>query len=125
MANGNILIIALNGTAIAGAKSADMDNSCETIEMASASQNTWKKFIAGRKEWTVSVGVLVATVSDAGEDLLKAGTTYTLAVKTRAGSIVVSGSAICTKASVKATRGSLMQGQFTFKGTDALAAPTQ
>lgn len=122
--NGNELIIALGGTPIACARSAQITNQCETIEIASASQNTFRKFIAGRAEWKVSVGRLVAAVSDVGTDLLRVRTTYTLAVVDRSNNIIVSGQAICTSADVQATRGSLATGSFQFQGTDALSTPT-
>lgn len=121
--NGNLLIIALNNTVIACARSAQITNQCETIEIASASQNTFKKFIPGRSEWKVSVGRLVAAVSEVGTDLLRVRTTYTLAIKDRDGHIVASGQAICTSADIQATRGSLATGSFQFLGTDALSLP--
>lgn len=120
--NGNHLIISLGGVAIAGAKSAEIQSSCEVIEMASASQNTWKKFIAGRKEWSVSVGYIVAAVNQVGTDLLRIGTTYALTIVDRDGNTIASGNAICTNDKVDAARGSLIHGSFVFKGTDALAS---
>ena len=119
---GNKMIIALDGVAIAGAKSAEIQSSCETIEMASASQNTWKKFIAGRKEWSVSVGYLVAAVNQVGSDILRIGTTYTLTIVDREGNTIASGSAICTNNKEDAAVGALIHGSFSFKGTDALSA---
>lgn len=118
--NGNTLIIALDGTAIAGARSAQITNQCETIEIASASQNTFKKFIAGRAEWKVSVGQIVATAGQVSTDLLRVRTTYTLAIKDREGTIIATGQAICVNADIQATRGSLATGSFQFQGTDAL-----
>ena len=119
--NGNELIIAIDGTAIAGARSAQITNQCETLEIASASQNTFKKFIAGRAEWKVSTGHLVAAVGDVGTNLLRVRTTYTLDIKDRDGHIIASGQAICTSADIQATRGSLTTGSFQFQGTDALS----
>ena len=117
--NGNNLIIALGGTAIAGAKSAEIRTSCDTIEIASASYNQWKKLITGRKEWSVTVGYLV-TISNTGSDLLKAGTTYVLSVKTRDGAVLAHGNAILTDVKITATRGNLIIGSFSIKGADIL-----
>lgn len=117
---GNTLIIALDGTAIAASKNADIDNGCETIEIASASQNQWKKFIAGRREWSVSVDRIVMAASDVGTDLLRVGTTYTLAVMSGS-TVIVSGSAICTHANVKTPINAIAKCSLQFKGTDALS----
>ena len=123
--NGNELIIALDGTAIAGARSAQITNQCGVIEIASAAQSTFRKFIADRAEWKVSTGHLVPAVGSVGTSLLRVRTTYTLAIKDRNGNIIASGQAICTQAEVQANRGSLMTGSFQFQGTDALSLPTQ
>ena len=51
---GKNLIVSVNGTAIAGAKSCRLQISGENIERASATNATWREFIAGRKTWTVA-----------------------------------------------------------------------
>lgn len=117
--NGNNLIIALGGTAIAGAKSAEIQTSCDKIEIASASNNTWQKLIAGRKRWNVTVGYLV-TLSNTGADLLRVGTIYTLSIKTRAGVVLAHGNALMTDCRIDAATGSLIKGSFAFTGADIL-----
>ena len=51
---GKNLIVSVNGTAIAGAKSCRLQISGENIERASATNANWREFIAGRKTWTVA-----------------------------------------------------------------------
>ena len=119
---GNDIIIMKGGTAIAAAKSADVQTKADTIEVASASSGAWKDRIAGRKDWSVSVGYLVT--SDTGlSDLLTVGTTYTLVICGRGtGATSLTGSAILTTCKITATRGNLVQGSFQFDGCGSLAA---
>lgn len=117
--NGNNILIKLNGTAIAGCKSHEIQTGCETIEISSPSQGAWREYIAGRKEWSVSVSYLVPAVANLA-DLLTVGTTYTLVIADRANASSLSGSAILTQCKQTFTRGNLVQGSFTFQGTASL-----
>ena len=76
----NILIGTMNGstfTALAAVKSHDANNSADTLEKASATQQDYKEFIPGRKEWNINVNYLVLNDSNSNvEDLLKVGTIY-------------------------------------------------
>lgn len=56
--HGRNLIVSLNGTPIVGARSCEINVSTGEIEISSPSQGTWRDFIAGRKEWTVSTSHL-------------------------------------------------------------------
>ena len=68
--NGNNIIVYKNGTAIAGAKSAEISTSAGVIEVASATSGEWREFIAGRKEWSLSCGYLI-TANSGVRDLLR------------------------------------------------------
>ena len=57
--HGNNLIVSVGGTAIAAAKSCELNVAADTIEVASPSIGDWRAFIVGRKNWNVSVGYLL------------------------------------------------------------------
>lgn len=120
----NILIGTMSGstfTALAAVKSHEANSSAETIEKASSTQQDWKEFIAGRKEWSISVNYLILQDTNTNvEDLLKVGVTYAIRIKGRTGSYKVSGNAICTQCKQDYARGTLAVGSFAFKGTGAL-----
>ena len=114
--NGNIFIVTLGGTQIAGAKSDDIEVKCDTIEVASPSQGDWREFLAGRKEWTVNTSYLVSSGGDLSK-LLTVGTTYLLSFYDRQSHDELRGYAILTTAKIQATKGNLATGAFQFKGT--------
>lgn len=119
-ANGNTLIIKRGSSVIAGTKSNEIQCGCETIEVSSPTQGQWRKYIAGRKDWSVSVGYLVTDAESVENDILTVGQTYTLNVYDRTGWLILTGQAICTTCRITATKGNLIQGSFSFKGTGAL-----
>ena len=116
--NGNNIIVYQNGTAIAGAKSAEISTSAGVIEVASATSGEWREFITGRKEWSLSCGYII-TANSGVRDLLTVGTSVTIKVKGRgaADSTGVTGTATITKCVITATRGNLVQGSFQFQGS--------
>lgn len=119
--NGNTLFIATstNTVPIAGTRSNEIQVDGEVIEISSPSQGAWREFITGRKEWSVTVGWLVLT-NAAVQKLLYVGQSYTLKFRTTS-TAYVTGTAIMTNCKITATRGSLVQGSFTFKGNGALS----
>ena len=128
--NGNNIIIMRNGKAIAGTKSHEITSGIETIEVASATQQQWKQFIAGRKEWSINVNYLVtaaAGVSDSTKqgfglgDLLKIGESYQLVIRDRSNTKTLTGTAICTQCKQTYTKGNIVAGSLTFKGSGVLA----
>lgn len=116
---GNNIIVLSSGTAIAGVKSDEIQSGAETIEIASATQQNWKEFIAGRKEWSLNTNYLLLADSSLA-DLLNVGTVYELAVTDRQCNVAVSGRAILTICKQTHTRGNLCQGTFQFRGTGPL-----
>ena len=119
--NGNNILVYKDGTAIAGVKSNDIVCDCELIEISSPSTGAWRQYIAGRKEWSLTVGYLLLASSDV-RALLNVGSSYTIKVKGRSDSDSngVSGTAYLKTCKIDAIRGNLVQGSFQFVGTSAL-----
>lgn len=123
--NGNYIVIGtVSGqtfTPLAAVKSQDIQNGADTIEKASSSQQDWKEFIAGRKEWGINVNYLVLENANTNvRDVLKVGDTYTLRIKDRDGNYSITGNAIYTQCKQTYSNGNLCAGSFAFKGTGAL-----
>lgn len=121
--HGRNLIVKRNGTAIAGAKSCEININCEELETSTpvndvSTDGGWKKFIAGAKEWTVTVGKLV-TESGWTSDLLSAGQMYNLSMEVD-GYGSLSGRALCNQVRITASVGNLTQGSFAFRGSGRL-----
>ena len=120
----NILIGTMSGntfTAFAAVKSHDVDTMCDLLERASASQQEWKEFLPGRKEWDINVNYLVLQNANSNiEDLLRVGTTYAIRIKGRTGNYKLSGNAICQQCKQSYRRGALSVGSFVLKGNGPL-----
>ena len=116
---GNDLLIALNGTAIAAAKSCDIQTGCDLKEISSPTSSTYRAYKAGRKTWRVTVNFLVNTSGLGVLTMKNIGTTYTLKAYVRNNSSVdyIQGQAILQEAHVTGARGSIVQGSWTFQGT--------
>ena len=121
MRKGNDLVVMAGGKAIAASKSCTIQESCETKEAGMKGSGQWKQYIAGRKSWTVETSFLVGNVTTIKSLLLQTGTKVTLNWKMRGeGADTMTGTAIVTACKISGTRGSLVQGSFTFKGTGEL-----
>lgn len=118
--NGNNILVYLNGTAIAGTKSNEIQTECDMIEVTNQNSAQWRQYLAGRKNWSVSTGFLVLAAADT-KKLLNVGTTYTLRFRDRAGTSILQGQAIMKQCKISAVRGSLATGSFTFQGSGELA----
>jgi len=118
------VIIAQDGTALASTriKSNDIKTKCDVIEKASANQQTWKEYIAGRSEWSVNVTYLVLA-SPQVQNLLLVSQMFDLTMTADDGTDteMLTGKAILTAADIKANSGSLAQGTFAFQGTGPLS----
>ena len=61
-------------TPFAAVKTHSMDTSADAIEKASATQQQWREFVPGRKDWSMTLNYLVLENADSNiEDLLKVG----------------------------------------------------
>lgn len=123
--NGNDILIYSDGTLIAGTRSNEITTNAETIEVSDASNSDWRKYIAGRKEWSVTVNFLLMSGNNVAA-LLAAGRTYTLNISKRVSGVSttkLTGSAIMTTCKITATKGNIIQGSFVFKGASRLDIP--
>ena len=118
---GNNIIVYMNGQAIAGTKSDEIQVDSETIEIASETDQDWVHRIAGRKSWSLNVGWLVLANQDVRKVLLT-DSVVTIKIKGRgeSDSNGVTGAAIMKTAKITATRGNLAQGSFAFIGNGPL-----
>ena len=116
-----IVILSQNGTALASTaiRSQEIQTSAETIEKASATQQDWKEYVAGRKAWSLSVSYLVLTASKVA-DLLMVGQTFDVTIKDVDNTSSVSGVAILNSVKHTAVVGNLANGSFTFAGSGPL-----
>jgi predicted secreted protein len=128
--NGNNVLIYTNNHIIGGTRSSEIQTDGDTIEIASATQGAWREFMAGRKNWSITVNYLVApdtsALSISGgtglKDLLQVGNTFTLKIYKRgATAVVLQGNAILKTVKITATRGNLIQGTFQFVGNGSLS----
>ena len=118
--HGDNIIFNTSTSAIFGAKSGTLDVQADTIEIASPTQGSWREFIAGRKEWSLSVNHLVgidATQSGIPSAIQMVGQSFTIYITLRDTNERISCTGICTSWKLTATKGNLAQGGFTFKGT--------
>lgn len=118
---GNNIIVFMNGTAIAGTKSDEIQVESDTIEVASETDQDWVHRIAGRKSWSLNVGWLVLANQDVRKVLL-ADSVVTIKIKGRGDTDAngVTGAAILKTVKITATRGNLAQGSFAFIGNGPL-----
>ena len=118
---GNNIIVLMNGTAIAGTKSDELQVDCETIKIASSTDQGWTHYISGRKSWSLTVGWLVLANTDVRKALL-VGSSVTIKFKGRNATDAngLSGSAIIKTCKITAIRGNLAQGSFSFGGNGPL-----
>ena len=132
--NGNIIIVQVDGHTIAGTKTTEIQVDSELIEIASATQGSFREYLTGRKQWQVTVNYLLmyATYQEmftypnaSMTDALLVGNSYTLKFKNRANyydqPITLKGTAILRTCKITATRGNLIQGTFTFVGNGVLS----
>lgn len=116
---GKNLIVSVNGTAIAGAKSCRLQISGENIERASATNATWREYIAGRKTWTVACDhLLPRTGTPLRSSAAMVNTVVTLTVGVEQD--VLSGSALVKTWEVSGAVGTLAVGSFQFQGSGPL-----
>lgn len=114
-----VQIYAGSSLVISAAKSCTIRKNADTIETASSTSGTARTFVAGRTSWTVELNHLV-TYDDNKGGIPKVGNQYSLVIKVGT-TTVLSGTAICTEATINATKGSLSQGSIKFHGTGELS----
>ena len=121
MIHGRNLIIKVNGTAIAGARSCDINISGEEIEVASATQSKWRVFLTGREEWSVTCNhLLPASGTPLRSSKNMVNTTVTIRMESGRYGDVLTGQAIVKSWRTTGTLGNLAQGTFSFRGSGPL-----
>lgn len=121
MIHGRNLIIKVNGTAIAGARSCDINISGEEIEVASATQSKWREFLTGREEWSVTCNhLLPASGTPLRSSKNMVNTTVTIRMESGRYGDVLTGQAIVKSWRTTGTLGNLAQGTFSFRGSGPL-----
>ena len=121
--NGNRIILTKDGVAFGALVSHDVQTDGETMEVAGATQGTYREFIPARKTWVMTATCLVIS-SAIFANLLQAGNTFSLKSTDRQLENNVHGRARLEECRVTAQRGNLVQGFFRFKGIDYLFART-
>ena len=117
--NGNNILIYIDGAAVAGTKSNEVQSNQELIEIASPTSGVWRQFIAGRKDWGFTVSWLVSSHQDIEQLLLNAGV-VTVRIVGRGQSLGLTGKAIVQTCRMTFTRGNLAQGSLQLKGNGPL-----
>ena len=120
-----IMIFSQSGTALASTciKSDEIQTQADTIEKSSATQQDWREYIAGRKEWSVNVSYLVLTAQKI-TDVLMVGTVFDVTIRDVSSTVSMTGKAILTDCKQSYAVGALAKGSFAFKGSGPLALPS-
>ena len=121
---GNDLILkdSNNGTVLAASKSLELNINDETIEVGRTSGEMWRKFITGRKDWSVSVSTLVSD-GQFKASVGMIGKTYRVKFVNgqSATAAMLSGTCICKQVKITEQKGAIAKGSFVFQGTGALS----
>ena len=119
---GNNILVLMGGTAIAGTKSNEIQVDCETIEIASSTDQEWTHHLAGRKSWSLTVSWLLLANTDVRK-ALQVGSSVTIKFKGRGATDAngLSGSAIIRTCKISAVKGNIATGSFQFVGNGALS----
>ena len=112
----------MGGTAIAGTKSNEIQVDCETIEIASNTDQGWTHYLSGRKSWSLTVSWLLLANTDVRK-ALQVGSSVTIKFKGRGATDAngLSGSAIIRTCKISAVKGNIATGSFQFVGNGALS----
>lgn len=119
--HGKKLIITVGGSAIAGAKSCEINIQCDDFEVASATQGKWREFLSGRKDWSVTCGhLLPASGTPLKSSAEMVGTKVVLSIQTDMTGDTLTGSALVKSWRASGAVGNLATGAFSFRGSGAL-----
>jgi len=102
---------------IAAAKSCTISEKCDLMEVASASNQTSKQFLAGRTEWEMSINHLVVSGNEY-QGMLKVGTSFTISVVING--VRKTGTVICNQADIGGAVSNLATGSIHLKGSGPL-----
>ena len=106
---------------VAGARSCEVTIDGEQIETASTTNGQWRRYIAGRKGWSISVGYLMS-VGTFPTEAEMVNTNITIRVSD--GTVQMQGSAIVKTWKATGTVDNLAQGSFQLIGNGPLSPVT-
>ena len=111
-----------NGIVLAASKSLELNINGETIEVGRTSGEMWRKFITGRKDWSISVSTLVGSGQFSASAAM-IGKTYRVKFVDgqSATAALLYGTCICKQVKITEQKGSIAKGSFVFQGTGALS----
>lgn len=122
--NGKDLVLYNGETALASSTSCEYDVQSELFEVSHPGSGEWKGYKAGMRSWKVSCTRLVMNSDNFTDAASLIGQSVDLTFIRRGsttGEKFLSGSAICSRARITATVGSLVKGTFEFTGNGALS----
>ena len=122
MTGKDIIVIISSGQAAMFAtaiKSDDIQTRVDAIEKASSTQQEWREYIAGRKEWTFTVNFLVKLPIKL-RNVLEVGKKFDITLRHISENVTLTGQALLTDCKQTHTVNSLCQGSFTFRGNGPL-----
>lgn len=114
--HGRDVIISLNGTAIAAARSCDISVEDDIMEVTSPTSGRAKTYRPGRYGWTVDVSCLVLSPNM----VISNGQVMNFACKV-GGTTYLTGTIIRKGSKITAAVNNLAQGSYSFVGTGALS----
>ncbi len=120
--HGENLIIKVNGTAIAAAKSCTVSVESNLIPTSSPLDGGWTHVIAGRNSWSVRTNHLL--IDNALSNIGTVGATVTIVMECKVNGTTIgtkTGTAICRQWEGTFTKGNLAQGSFIFQGSGPLS----
>lgn len=115
--HGRDLIVSLNGTAIAAARSCDITVDDDMIEVTTPTSGRAKAYRAGRYGWTVDVSCLVLSPNM----VISNGQQLTFSCKEAGSTNYLTGTVIRKGSKMTGTVGNLAQGSYSFIGTGPLS----
>lgn len=118
----NIIVQRLDGqtwTAIAAARTDEIEVDGELMEIASRTQAGWREYLAGRKTWSVQTSYLVTLVSNIRE-VLQVNTRVRLRIGGTGTGQYLTGYAWVKNQKLNAPNGGLANGTVVFQGDGPL-----
>ena len=122
--NGKDLVLYKGENAFASSTSCEYDVQSELFEVSYPGSGIWKGHTAGMRSWKVSCTRLVMSSDSFTDAASLIGQSVNLTFIRRGsttGEKFLSGSAICSRARITATVGSLVKGTFEFTGNGHLS----
>lgn len=124
--HGKDIIIMAGGTAIAAARSCDIQVQTDLLEVLSSTTGKARTFIPGRYTWQVTTNHLIiggtGNTTPVRTFIRRAivNNTVTLVIKDSDLGDTLTGTAICNNARITATKGNLAQGSLVWQGSGEL-----